>query len=429
MLVRRAQSINEYAMVIAIITLAAVTMQTHIKRGIQGVIKRTADDLVTGWKLETAPPTPVVLPDGRILESELHPTAKEYKKINGGFVWGERQGNTIYYYHFTSNPDDKTLIGIEDTITHDYTEFGPDGFACGVANKGRDKKGEEISVPYLDLKFIRNEDAKHEVISVTVQKKVDDKEIGTYGKYERVRLSSGAAGEATAQQKGIEELGLYAYTEPAGPLRVTNNPSLHSGLLPKTVTVTEFALSSITIPRTSYHICIRRNFGKAAVKTKIKGNNVYYYLIATDSLIGIEDALTRDLTIFDKDGFVNWVFSETGPYTDTEIKLTYNHDPVEPTKVISVTVERKAGVTYVKVGTYGKYQPVRISQVAATNLSTDPLPEIVARETVSSEKTNVSGGWEATYKLGAETFGSLEKKKTGDGRGTSPLPPKDILPK
>ncbi len=418
MLTKRAQNINEYAMVIVVVTLAAVAMQAHIKRGIQAVIKLTADDLVTGWKLTEAPKPPEVLPDGKIKESELHLTAKEYKEINGGYVWGERQGNRIYYYHFTSNPADKTIIGIEDSLTGDYTEFGSDGFAIGVTHK--------VNIRY-DLKFKRNEDAKtHETVSVTVYERIyrDDVEKDkaiysdtgtTYGKYERVRLSSGAAGEVTAQQKGVEEPGLYDYKQiatdasPTGALIVTNKPS------PKTVTVTEFALSNVTIPYTSYNDYIRKNFGKAAVKTEIKGNNINYYLITTDSLIGTEDAFTRDLTIFDKDGFVNWVFSENGPYKDTEIKLTSNYDPVEPTKVIGVRVQKKVDGKWVDVGTYGKYQPVIISQAAATNpFSTEPLPEIAARKTVSSETTNVSGSWTATYKLGAETFGSLEKKKLGD---------------
>jgi hypothetical protein len=101
MLTKRAQNTNEYALVIVVVTLAAVAMQTHIKRGIQAVIKLTADDLVT--QSTTKPVAFEVPADGKIPESELHLTAKEYKKINGGYVWGERQGNTIYYYHFTSS--------------------------------------------------------------------------------------------------------------------------------------------------------------------------------------------------------------------------------------------------------------------------------------------------------------------------------------
>ncbi len=403
MLTKRAQNINEYAMVIVVVTLAAVAMQTQIKRGIQAVIKLTADEL-TSWHL-TEPAPPVVLVDGKIAELELHKTAKEYKEINGGFVWGERQGNTIYYYHFTSNPADKTLIGIEDTLTGDYTEFDPDGFAIGVTNTDNIRYG---------FKFIRNEDAKtYATTSVTVKKQIIGNnlfsEIGTYGKYERVRLSSGAAGETAAQQKGIEEPGLYDYKQiataasPTGALIVTNKSS------PKTVTVTEFALGSGTIANTSYHVYVRENFRTTDAKAEIKGNNVNYYLIATDSLIGIEDALTNDFTLFGKDGFVDSVLDINGNVYDLEFI-----EKKDAGKIISITIKKDGK----EIGTYTKYQPVRIGAVSATSpfLGVDKSgsPAYKVRETVSSETTNVSGSWTATYKLGAETFGSLEKKKLGD---------------
>lgn len=395
-MLKRAQSTNEYALVIVVVTLAAVAMQAHIKRGIQAVIKLTADDLVT--QSTTVPVDPVVPADGRVTESGLHLSAKEYKDINGGSVWGERQGNVIYYYHFTSNPEDKTLIGIEDTLTGDYTEFGADGFAIGVANKD--------NVNY-DLKFIRNEDAKtYETTSVTVQEKIVSEgkvlysDIGTYEKYERVRLSSGAIGEASIQQKGIEEPGLYYYKQTI-PLEITNNPSVHPGVQPKTVTVTEFASSSATISFASYHPYIQSNFKKTEVTPEIKGNNVNYYDIATGSLIGIEDALTLDFTLFDKDGFVDTVLDKNGSVYDLE--LTENKDAG---KVVSVTIKNKKDGKI--IGTYGKYEPVRIGAVSTSSpfLGADKsgVPVYKARETVSNEKTNMSGRWEATYKLGTDIY-------------------------
>lgn len=42
---RSAQSLNEYAIVIAIITLGIMGINTYLKRGIQNTIKSTADDL------------------------------------------------------------------------------------------------------------------------------------------------------------------------------------------------------------------------------------------------------------------------------------------------------------------------------------------------------------------------------------------------
>lgn len=41
----RGQSLSEYALVLALIFAAVLGMQTYIKRGIQGVIKTTADTL------------------------------------------------------------------------------------------------------------------------------------------------------------------------------------------------------------------------------------------------------------------------------------------------------------------------------------------------------------------------------------------------
>ncbi len=42
---RPAQTLNEYAIVIAIITLSIMGINTYLKRGIQNAIKSTADDL------------------------------------------------------------------------------------------------------------------------------------------------------------------------------------------------------------------------------------------------------------------------------------------------------------------------------------------------------------------------------------------------
>jgi len=42
---RRAESIIEYAFLIGLIATALLAMQTYLKRGVQGVIKATADDL------------------------------------------------------------------------------------------------------------------------------------------------------------------------------------------------------------------------------------------------------------------------------------------------------------------------------------------------------------------------------------------------
>jgi Flp pilus assembly pilin Flp len=42
---KKAQSINEYAIIIGLVAVAIMGMQTYLKRGIQGVIKVSADEL------------------------------------------------------------------------------------------------------------------------------------------------------------------------------------------------------------------------------------------------------------------------------------------------------------------------------------------------------------------------------------------------
>lgn len=42
---KKAQSLNEYAMIIGLVTLVFIGMQTYVKRGIQNIIKDTSDQL------------------------------------------------------------------------------------------------------------------------------------------------------------------------------------------------------------------------------------------------------------------------------------------------------------------------------------------------------------------------------------------------
>jgi len=44
---KKAQNFSEYALIIGIVTILLFAMQTYFKRGIQGVIKATSDDLGT----------------------------------------------------------------------------------------------------------------------------------------------------------------------------------------------------------------------------------------------------------------------------------------------------------------------------------------------------------------------------------------------
>ena len=45
MMNKKAQSINEYAVVIGIVAIAIMSMRTYIKRGIQSIIQESADEL------------------------------------------------------------------------------------------------------------------------------------------------------------------------------------------------------------------------------------------------------------------------------------------------------------------------------------------------------------------------------------------------
>ncbi len=54
----RAQSFNEYALVLALVTLVGLGMQNYLKQGVQSVVKLTADNLATGGNLENTTVAP-----------------------------------------------------------------------------------------------------------------------------------------------------------------------------------------------------------------------------------------------------------------------------------------------------------------------------------------------------------------------------------
>ncbi len=427
---KKAQSINEYAMVIAIITLAAVSMQTYVKRGIQGVIKLSADDLMV-WSNQTelaklTPKPKLDLPDGDYYYNNnpanpfkaenWHPAAIEYVEDYGGFIHAEKTGNEVSYYHFTTDLNNQTLIGKEDVFTRDFTGFDIDGFACGVRS--------EFNTPYIDLTFSPG------VTSVTVKRRIRDPDvpigsdgiipylyipIGTYGKYEMVKLSSSAAGEAAAQQKGIEETGLYSFKmADDNPLKVTSN---------KSITVKQYALKATIIPQwkadgtSNYHPAFVSEYLETATVPIVErtGNDVYYYDYPTLAdaaaktngiTVGGEDAITRDFTSFGPEGYPDVVFDKDGYAYDIGFIRTKN----AAGEIISVRDTDG--------NTYKKYQIVRRSTTPVppgSALPDLPVGSSGTRETIiNNDKTTVSGAWEATYKLGAETFGALEKKLGDD---------------
>lgn len=53
MLNRKGQNTAEYAILIALVIAVAIAMQTYVKRGIQGRVKDSSDDFVTGLSNDT----------------------------------------------------------------------------------------------------------------------------------------------------------------------------------------------------------------------------------------------------------------------------------------------------------------------------------------------------------------------------------------
>lgn len=55
---KKAQSLNEYALVLALVAMAGIGMQIYIRQGVQSVVKLTADNLATGGRLESVTVAP-----------------------------------------------------------------------------------------------------------------------------------------------------------------------------------------------------------------------------------------------------------------------------------------------------------------------------------------------------------------------------------
>lgn len=336
---KRAQSLNDYALVLAVVTLAGIGMQSYIKQGIQAVIKGTADVLTAGGTQPVAPAAAgsrqqllLNLPDGAYNGNGMHNgiNYSQYQYwhpafINGyiknlggyvetktkadgqkettinpgtgmtGFISMVKEGNDVYYYHYPQQgSSNKIAIAAEDAATGILTTFSD---LDGQADATYKADGTALETyTHIDGTGAR----------------IRDK---TFSPYQIVRPSNDAA----AQLEGIVEPGLYDYKQdPNKPLTVHTDRS---------ITVTDTSLKTTSVGnRTEWNPVfineyLERLYGGGVsyksdpngmyidvgadgfMRVERKGNNIYYnhYLPGqkTPVVIGIEDAITRDYTTFD----------------------------------------------------------------------------------------------------------------------------------
>jgi len=345
------QSINEYVLVIVLVTLAGIGMQSYIKRGIQGIVKTSADTLAgeqTEGKIEVK----------NEAKRDWHPLAAAYKDrlIAGEFFIRERQGNSFYYNVYVEDPDNPGKIkkdrgiGVEDIATGNFTSLDIDGNPLPVV----------------------------------------------YDKYGKVLTGTQAA--AYVQQGTIEQ-GLvdFKYKDPLHPLTFTADKKITVDTLSKYSGPQSLALADWHPAMKAYQTRMEEDKIRGFIQTEIKGSMVYYYQFTTDpknrTLIGGENLRTQDFTQFGPDGF---------PVSTVNSKLTvlrtynggYMTDPV--TKEI-------VGVTDINGNIYGQYQIVTISPVLPiTGPATVAVP--MRTKTIGNDTTHVTGAWEATYKMGTDIY-------------------------
>lgn len=352
---KRGQSINEYVLVIALVTLAGIGMQNYIKRGIQGIVKTSADTLA-GEQTE-----------GKIAVNEAtrpwHPLATAYKDrlIAGEFFIRERQGNSFYYNVYVEDPDNPGKIkkdrgiGIEDIATGNFTSL--------------DIYGNPLPV--------------------------------VYDKYGKVLTGTQAAAYV---QQGVIEPGLveFKYKDPkqpfltftAGKKNTVDTFSKYSG--PKSLVQADWHPAM-----KAYKTRMEKDKIRGFIQTEIKGSKVYYYQFTTDPkdriLIGGENIRTHDFTGFDPDGF---------PVSTVDSKLKvlrtysgYVTDPVTK-EIVGVT---ETGCIGDSCRIYGQYEIVTISPVLpTTGPATVAAP--MRTKTIDNDTTHIVGAWEATYKLGTDIY-------------------------
>lgn len=355
------QSINEYVLVIVLVTLAGIGMQSYIKRGIQGIVKTSADTLAgeqTEGKIEVNEAT-----------RPWHSLANAYKDrlIAGEFFIRERQGNNFYYNVYVEDPDNPGKIkkdrgiGVEDIATGNFTSLDIDGNPLPVVY---DKNGNVLT----------------------------DTQTAAY------------------VQQGVIESGLveFNYKDPSQPLKFEANKKIivethakYSG--PKSLAQADWHPAMI-----AYETRMENDKIRGFIQTEIKGSKVYYYTFTTDpkdrTLFGGEDSRTHDFTQFDPDGFPLSTVAET--YTIDE----YGNKKFDELRkynggyVIDPDTKEIVGVKDVMGNVYQKGEIVTIRAVPATSTGPATVGKGMRIKTIDKDTTHVTGSWDATYKLGTDIY-------------------------
>ena len=363
----RGQSLSEYALVLTLIVAAVFGIQAYVKRGIQGVIKTTADTL-SEERVESSQGGPK-----KYSSSEWDGYIKNYfdSQYTSGFVIAEEQGSNIYFYHFDSDPDDRTLLAGQDENTGDFTLFDPSGYPWETV----DKAGNVIqNYTYTEDGVVGSEDEE------------------TYGKYAIVVKTSGAA--VPIVQKGVIEEGLvdFKYTK---PLTITSTER-------KWVITDQRTLAPVYVSADDWHVGASiyfDNYSDVGFNTAIKeDNDIYYYYSdinhENEVLAGVQDGVTGDFTGFDPNGYPMETFYDGG------VQI---YEYVDGGVVGSVDEK-----------IYGKYAMVVVSAPPAVlpkSASITPM-----KTGLAGEKTTAKGSWEFTYEMGNEdSFSAVGKTGSGDG--------------
>lgn len=374
------QSINEYVLVIVLVALAGIGMQAYIKRGVQGIVKSSADTLAgeegdvveySGHKKSNL----ARYKDGKL---QWNPIAITYEsRLSGGFFVAEKTGNKVQYVHYPDASDlkNKIIIAGQDWASGDFTSYDGEGYVDAVY----DKSGNLI-------KNFTPEEAKN-----------------NYSKYEVVLLSS--AGNKPIVQDGVIEQGLieFNYKNAASPLTVETP-------VPKKITVETHSKYSgpKSLPEAAWHPAMtgfqtrmEEDGIRGFIQAEIRGSKVYYYTFTTDpknrTLIGAEDTRTHDFTEFDPDGFPLAT-------VDSSLKTLreYNGYVADPkTKEITGVIE--AGCVGDNCRVYGQYEIVNISP-ALPSAGPAITGKTMRTKTIDEDKTHVTGAWDSTYKLGADIY-------------------------